>query len=214
MTFQRTDPRRIRAAVACGIAALGGVCLAGCSIFGSDGDGPEADGTVRALVVGDSVTVLSKEELRAELDWVDELDVRATNGYRTDELLEGAREGAKADPDFGVFMPGYNDILQERVDTPALGEMMDIAAGLPCSVWFLIPIDGGYAPELVGTWNERVQALADEHDNVHVSEAWKHLVEATPDFTFISDVDAVHPNDAGRKAIAGAMAVEADRFCR
>lgn len=202
-------PSRFAPVLACGIAAttLG---LAGCSLLDSDDGGSE----VRALVVGDSVTVLSQEELRSELDWVDVVDVRATNGYRTDQLLDGARKGADEAPDFGLFLPGYNDILEEKADTPALEEMMSVAAGLPCSVWFLIPTDGGYRRDLVDTWNRRVRSLAADHDNVHVSDAWKVLVEKTPAFTFISDLDAVHPNQDGRDALAGAMALEADRLCR
>lgn len=183
------------------------VLAAGCSLFGSD-DGP------RVLVVGDSVTVLSKEELRDQLTWAGTVDVRAEVRLRTDQLLDMARSGADEDPDIGIFLPGYNDILQGRADTNALDQMMDVAAGIPCAIWLLIPVDGGYPRDQVDTWNRRVQELAKEHPNVHVSDGWKVLVEKTPAFTFISDVDAVHPNQQGRDALAKVMAGVANDRCR
>ncbi len=182
--------------------------LSGCSLIGSDDD-------VRVLVVGDSVTVLSEDDLRSELDWADTIDVRATNRLRTDELLDGdARAGADADPDIGIFMPGYNDVLQDRVDNPALEEMMALASGLPCAVWLLLPTETGMETDRVQRWNQRVQDLADEQENVYVSDGWKRLVEATPDFALLSELDGVHPNDDGRRAIAAVMAAEAEARCR
>jgi lysophospholipase L1-like esterase len=181
--------------------------LSGCSLMTSDDD-------VRVLVVGDSVTVLSEDALRAELDWADTIDVRATNGLRIDELLDGARAGAEDNPDFGIFMPGYNDVMQERVDNPALEEMMGLASELPCAVWLLLPADGGLVADQAEIWNQRVRDLADPHETVHVSDGWKRLVETTPEFTFVSEADAVHPNAEGRKALASVMTAEAEKHCR
>ncbi|WP_421119729.1 hypothetical protein ACE2AJ_20645 [Aquihabitans daechungensis] len=196
--------------------AASAIILSSCSMLRSDDSSPTdatGDGSLRVLVVGDSVTVMSSKELRAELEWADRTDIRAQSGLRTDQLLAGARAGAEAEPDIGIFMPGYNDILQDRVDTPALGEMMTVAAGLPCAVWMLLPTDGGYASDLVETWNDRVRDAAANHDNVSTSNDWKRLVEASPDFTFVSETDAVHPNERGQKAIAAAMAQEARKQC-
>jgi lysophospholipase L1-like esterase len=181
--------------------------LSGCALIDSD-DGP------RVLVVGDSVTVLSEDALRDELDWADTIDFRATNGLRTDELLDGARAGADEDPDIGMFMPGYNDVMQERVDNPALEEMMDVAAALPCAVWLLLPADGGLVAGDAERWNQRVRDLAEPHGSVHVSDGWKRLVETTPEFTLVSEVDGVHPNAEGRKAVAAVMTAEAEKHCR
>ena len=55
--------------------------LSGCSLVASD---DTDDGAVRILVVGDSVTVLSEDDLRSELDWAGSIDVRATSRQRTD----------------------------------------------------------------------------------------------------------------------------------
>jgi lysophospholipase L1-like esterase len=194
-----------------------GLALSSCSLVGDDDDGPgdaTGDGSIRVLVVGDSVTVLSEEELRGELGWADQVDIRAHSGWRTDELLDGARSGAAEGPDIGVFLPGYNDVLQDRVDTPALDDMMAVAADLPCAVWFLLPTDGGYSSNLVEVWNARVERAAAEHPTVSISNDWKRLVEESPDFTFLSEADAVHPNRDGQRALATAMSQEARRRCR
>lgn len=185
--------------------------LSGCSLVASD---DTDDGAVRILVVGDSVTVLSEDDLRSELDWADAIDVRATSRLRTDELLDGARAGADEDPDIGIFMPGYNDVMQDRADNPALEEMMGVASGLPCAVWLLLPTETGMSRDLVQRWNRRVQDLAGQEDNVHVSDGWKVLVEETPAFTLVSEADAVHPNPEGRRAIAAVMGAEAEKHCR
>lgn len=196
--------RRAGRAIAIAMALV--LVLSGCSLF--DDDGP------RVLVVGDSVTVLSKEELRDQLGWAGDVDVRAQVRLRTDQLLDMAQEGADEDPDIGIFLPGYNDLLQGGADTKALNQMIDIAAGIPCSIWLLIPVDGGYPRDQVDTWNRRVIELAAKHPNIHVTDGWKKLVEETPAFTFISNVDAVHPNQQGRTALAKVMAGVANDQCR
>lgn len=185
------------------MVALAGVLLASCS----HDDGP------RVMVVGDSVTVLSKQELQREFDWVSDLDVRATSGLRTDELLPGALRGAAEEPDIGIFLPGYNDVLQDRVDDPALADMVDLSADLPCSVWLLLPTDGGYSSKAVARWNDRVRSLTAEHPNVSTSDEWKRLVEASPDFTFVKEIDAVHPNKDGQRALAKVMSQLARDRC-
>ena len=205
-TIRSGGSRRPTATMGAGALACV-LVLSACSMIGSDDD-------VRVLVVGDSVTVLSEDDLRSELDWADTIDIRATNRLRTDELLEGARAGAEADPDIGIFMPGYNDVLQDRADNPALEEMMALASGLPCAVWLLLPTETGMETDRVQRWNQRVRDLADRRDNVYVSDGWKRLVEETPDFALLSELDGVHPNVDGRRAIAAVMAAEAEARCR
>jgi hypothetical protein len=160
------------------------------------------------------VTRLSAGELRKELEWADTVDIRAHNGYRTDELLTTVRDGVDASPDIGVFMPGYNDILQDRAETTALETMVELASEIPCSVWLLIPTDGGYSTEQVNTWNRRVLAAAEDHDSIHIERDWTRLVERSPEFTFLSEADAVHPNLQGQTAIAKVMSRAATRECR
>lgn len=188
------------------LVALVAILVPACS-FGGDDDGPVV------LVVGDSVTDLSRQELGQDFGWADELIVRAKAGATTEELLPLAEDGASHDPDIGVFLPGYNDILKQQADTGALDDMVELAAGLPCSVWLLLPTDGGYDPAQVEAWNGRLEQAADEHDSIHLSSDWKRLVEESPDFTFLSRRDAIHPNKAGQRAIASVMADQAKDRC-
>jgi hypothetical protein len=181
--------------------------VAACGLF-SDDDGP------RVLVVGDSVTRLAADQLREKMSWAEAVDIKARDGDRTDQLLAAARRGVDASPDIGIFMPGYNDILQNRAETDALAAMIALAAEVECSVWLLIPEDGGYSTSQVRTWNQRVRAAADKHSSLHVERDWKRLVERSPSFTFVSQLDAVHPNKQGREAVAEVMSTAAQRRCR
>ncbi|HRW38620.1 MAG TPA: SGNH/GDSL hydrolase family protein [Aquihabitans sp.] len=183
----------------------------GCSLVGDDRGVDAGDAVV--LVVGDSVTELSRQELGRQMDWAKELIVRAKSGATTEELLPLARDGADHDPDIGVFLPGYNDVLDDQADTTALDDMVELAASLPCAVWLLLPTDGGYSPDQVDTWNARVEQAGDDHDSIHVVDDWKRLVEGSPDFTFLSERDAVHPNGDGQAAIAKVMSDRARELC-
>ena len=95
--------------------------LTGCGLF-------DRDPGERVLIVGDSVTFMSSGSLKEDFSWADEVDIKAVSGLRTDELLPFAEEGMTHDPSSGVFMPGYNDVLQGRVAQAKLPEMMDLAA--------------------------------------------------------------------------------------
>lgn len=182
------------------------VGAAGCSLVG--------DEPPDVLVVGDSVTELSRQELGEEMDdWAGELIVRARSGATTAQLVPLAEDGLTKEPDVGVFLPGYNDVLRGRADAPALDDMIELAADLPCAVWLLLPTDGGYDPEQVERWNARLEQAADEHPSIHLSSDWKRLVEESPTFTFLSERDAIHPNAEGQRAIAEVMSAEAREAC-
>ncbi len=64
------------------------------------------------------------------------------------------------------------------------------------------------------SWNRRVEALARLHENVTIVRGWKQLVDESPKFTYLMDVDAVHPNRRGRRALAGVMADAAHTACQ
>lgn len=189
------------------VAALAATAaLGGCGLFDDEPSG-------RVLVVGDSVTYQSRNWVTKALGGEDEVDLKATSGLRTDELLEGAKEGVSHDPSRGIFMPGYNDVLQNRVDRAALPEMMDLAAQVPCSVWLLIPEKGVYSPDIAKDWNQRVRDEAAGHDNVHVVDDWARLVDDSQKYALVKSADAVHPNGLGRKAIGEVMDHSLDREC-
>lgn len=177
-----------------------------CGLFGRDAG-------ERVLIVGDSVTYQSRAELKEEFAWADELDIKATSGLRTDELLPGAEEGVGNDPSSAVFMPGYNDILQGKVPEAAVPEMMDLAAEVPCAVWMLIPVEGVYSRTDAEAFNQRVREEAEGHDSVHLVDDWARLVDGSQDFALVKQEDAVHPNDLGRRVVAQAMGESLKREC-
>ena len=183
-----------------------GVALAGCGLFDDDASG-------RTLVVGDSVTYQSRGYIVKDLGGGDEVEMKAHSGLRTDQLLPGAEEGVGHDPKRAIFMPGYNDVLQDKVDEAAVPEMMDLAADVPCSVWLLIPTKGVYSASIAEAWNQRVRDEAAGHDNVHLVDDWARLVDNSQEYALVKSEDAVHPNPLGRKAIGEVMAKSIDREC-
>ncbi|HWJ64397.1 MAG TPA: SGNH/GDSL hydrolase family protein [Acidimicrobiales bacterium] len=195
---------RTAAAVAATVLLLS--LLAGCGLFDDDpGD--------RVLVVGDSVTYQSRAYLTKEFSWADELEIKAHSGLRTDQLLPGAKEGVSHHPSSAAFMPGYNDVLQDRVAQAAIPQMMEVAAEVPCSVWLLIPVRGVYSADLARSYNARVRKAAEGHDNVHLVDDWARLVDDSPEYALVKREDAVHPNPLGRKVVAEVMSKSIQREC-
>ena len=96
MPTLRTRSRTARIASLTTCAVLG-VLLSSCGLF-------DRDAGERVLIVGDSVTYQSRGPLKEEFSWAGELDIKATNGLRTDELLPGAEEGVSHDPASAAFM--------------------------------------------------------------------------------------------------------------
>jgi len=180
--------------------------LSGCGLF-------DRDPGERVLIGGDSVTYMSSGPLKEDFSWADEVDIKAVSGLRTDELLPFAKEGLSHDPSSAVFMPGYNDVLQNRVNEAALPQMMDLAAQVPCSVWLLIPDKGVYDPKIAQAWNQRVRDEAEGYPNVHVVDDWARLVDGSQQYALVKTEDGVHPNDLGRKAVAEVMAKSLQREC-
>lgn len=195
-----------RTALTLAAAALLSAGLVSCGLFSDDQSG-------RILVVGDSVTYQSRAYLVKDLGGSDQVDLQARSGLRTDELLPGAEEGVSHDPRSAVFMPGYNDVLQNRVDRSPLPEMMDLAAQVPCTVWLLIPTRGVYDPKIAEAWNQRVREEAAGHENVHVVDDWARLVDDSQQYALVKSEDAVHPNALGRKTIGDVMSKALDREC-
>lgn len=180
--------------------------LGGCGLFSDDSSG-------RILVVGDSVTYQSRAYVVKDLGGSDQVEMKAHSGLRTDQLLPGAEEGVDHGPRSAIFMPGYNDVLQDRVDQAPVPEMMDLAAEVPCSVWLLIPTKGVYRPEIAEAWNQRVRDEAAGHENVHLVDDWARLVDGSQQYALVQTEDGVHPNALGRKAIGGVMSKALEREC-
>ncbi len=176
-----------------------------------------AAATEGVLVVGDSVTFLSTKELVRAFDGAPEISVQGRLGNRTDQLLPVARQYVeKVDPSVIVILTGYND-LDQRVDTSkAVNEMMDVTAGVPCSVWVLLPTKAKYPAEAAKAFNARIENLADQHPSVHVTEGWRDAVDDTSDERPDSDLiskDLIHPLPAGSQRLAQIEADAVSRQC-
>lgn len=200
--------RARRAGTAAAIVLLASALLSAC---GSDAP-PEPEGP-EVLVVGDSVTVLSSEELRSRFDWAGSVRVEATSGATTEELLDDARDGVGREPDIGVFLVGYNDLRDEDPDPESLADMVALAAELDCAVWFLLPEELGHPRRLARAWNRNVVEQAEAHPSVHVSEQWRDLVDASEPGEYVYRADEIHPNQAGQRALGRLMASEAQARC-
>lgn len=172
----------------------------------------------RVLVVGDSVTYMSANPIKDAFDWTDNVDVQGRPGYRTDQLVPVAVELVGADdPEVLVVLTGYNDLTQGVDTSPAVEQMMDLAAARPCAVWLLLPTKGGYAAAAAEAFNSRLVALAEDRASVHLSTDWRDAVDATdgpdPDPGLVSE-DGIHPVGDGVARLARAMEEAAGRECR
>lgn len=172
----------------------------------------------RVLIVGDSVTVISDEELVAAFDWTDHLDVQGRVGFRTGQLVPVALQAVQKDkPEILVVLTGYNDLLQAVDAEKALGQMMDIAASVRCAVWVLLPLKSNYPAADAEDINEVVQDLAADHPSVHVTGEWRDVVDGLrgpdPNPELISG-DHIHPTPAGSARLAEIEQAAVTSNCR
>lgn len=174
-----------------------------------------AEGT-KVLIVGDSVTYLSIDQLEERFDWTDNLTIHGFPGYRTDQVLHHAQTDYHQDePPIVVAMTGYNDLTQEVDTDQAVQEMMTLLGEAECAVWVLIPTKGAVEADRLEAFNDRASALADDA-GVHVASGWRDAADDTdgpePDPALVSD-DGIHPLDEGAEVIADVMASAVEEHC-
>lgn len=172
----------------------------------------------RVLIIGDSVTAGSSEELLAEFSWTSRLDVQGLSGFRTDQMLQVAlRKVAQDNPEIVVVLTGYNDLAQEADTTKAVAQMMDLATSVPCAVWVLLPIKGEYPMSDGKAFDDRIERLAAEHRSVHVTTAWRDAVDGVkgrvPNQKLVKR-DRTHPTPAGSRLLARIEEEAVSRHCR
>lgn len=171
------------------------------------------------LVVGDSVTFMSFEDLRDEFGPDTKLDPVARPGYRSSNLMPfvedavAARERSGKELERAVFLVGYNDVWKEEVGQNRLDEMVELSARFDCAVWLTLPVRpageppavGDFDPELGDDWNEMIADLVAEHDNLHLVTTWADAIEGASSADEYLDDDGIHPNDAGQELLAKTM---------
>ncbi|MBX3313048.1 MAG: SGNH/GDSL hydrolase family protein [Actinobacteria bacterium] len=160
-----------------------------------------ADGV---MFVGDSVTFLSLDDLNGDLG-AKHPAYYARPGFTSADLLpifKQAVEEREADGDpleQVAMLIGYNDVLHDDVESPALGEIMTLAGKFDCAIWLELP-PVPLRTELVDRWNERARAEARKHPSIHLVDEWRKLVASDPD-AYVPD-DGVHPNAKGREELS------------
>ncbi|HYI61732.1 MAG TPA: SGNH/GDSL hydrolase family protein [Acidimicrobiales bacterium] len=173
-------------------------------------------GGTHVAAVGDSVTYLSAGVLQERFDWADRFDVQARPGFRTDQLVPVAEDLLADGPDALVLLTGYNDILQLADPEAGLQLMVEVATRAPCAVWMLVPVKGDYDRASMEAYNTRLEELTRPVSTIHLSPAWRDVVDAPegpdPSSDLIS-TDRVHPTDAGSRILAEAMEAAVRREC-
>lgn len=172
----------------------------------------------RTLVVGDSVTFLSREEIAEVLGPDHALDVRGLSGYKTDELLPVLRDGIDDhDPDVAVVFTGHNDVLHDHDAEPALTQMADLLQDeVRCVVWVELPVKGLWPPDLAASVNQRIAQLAEDRDAIHLETTWRDAVDDSPGVApsmELVQTDQVHPNEAGQRRLAEAIGAAVRSSC-
>ena len=175
---------------------------------------PVDDGVV---FVGDSVTVLSLGDLNADLGSKHPAYI-ARVGFRSDQLLplfakvvDERRQDDGGDLRQVALLVGYNDVLQEDVEGPALGEVMALAARFDCAVWLELPTVPMH--ELAtARWNERAVATAAKYPNVHLVDTWRRAAISAKPGTLLRS-DGVHPNARGQATLTRIYVDAIGRAC-
>ncbi|MGI8939278.1 MAG: SGNH/GDSL hydrolase family protein [Iamia sp.] len=172
----------------------------------------------RVLVVGDSVTFMSRSALDGAFDWTDNFDAQGRPGYRTDQLVPVALRKIDEDqPDTLVLLTGYNDLTQGIDTTAAVDQLMGIAGDVPCAVWVLLPTKGEFDQAAAEAFDQRIVALAEDQPTVHLATDWRDVVDAgpgpDPDPRLVSE-DHIHPTEEGIARLARVMEEAVTRECR
>ena len=179
------------------------------------------------LVVGDSVTYMSFEDLRAEFDPDTDLEPYARPGYRSTDLLPLATKAIANRVDAGlpldraIFLVGYNDVWLDQTEHRDLEKMVAESARFQCAIWLTLPTrpggkppaTGDFDPELAERWNARLARLVKQHKSLHLVTDWQKAIEGAPASRYL-EKDGIHPNSAGQEKLAEIMHNKLQSSCR
>lgn len=197
--YRRPDPHRPALALLTVLAAAAAVSA--CSSTESTG------------VVGDSITVMTSDELEAsEQDW----DVEAVIGATAGEMVAPAEQLSERSPDQVVLNVGTNDALQRLPVDRATTDLERLVATFgDARCVHLVTISTGLPPtgeppsaDIAAQINEWIEQRAGGDERLRVID-WDAEVSAEPDLMM---ADRIHPDDSGQERLASMMA-EAVRSC-
>ncbi len=118
------------------------------------------------------------------------------------------------------MLVGYNDVRVRQLDPPGLAGMVADSAAYRCPIWLTLPSRPGGQPGsnamvasgLVDQLNLHAAHQVALHRRVHAATDWRDAVTVAPVGSLLQD-DGVHPNAAGRVALASAIHQAIARSC-
>jgi hypothetical protein len=178
----------------------------------------ERHDSASVAVVGDSITVLVRDDLRRELSPRYRADVRAQNGKRIDEMLVPLRGALQAKPRDAVVNLGTNDALQ-AVTHPSwhagFSSMVRALEPVKCAVLVNISTALPHGPrtnKVAGDINAAIGRAVAEHPNMHVID-WDARVRGAGGAALVEE-DRIHPSARGQVALATEIRQALDTECR
>jgi lysophospholipase L1-like esterase len=169
------------------------------------------------VVVGDSITYFSGNDISAALGAGYSADIHAGIGRRIDEMLPTLEHAAHAHPFAVVVNLGSNDALQARTHPDwrrGFDRMLALVAPQRC---VLITTINTRLPGRAGTRtvandiNAALLTAAGTHPNLHIVD-WNAAV-LTGKATALLTPDGIHPSPAGQLTLAALTRTELVERC-
>jgi lysophospholipase L1-like esterase len=169
--------------------------------------------------LGDSITVISADDISSTLDRDYRPEYSAVLGIQTGQLLPAARTAAEADPDQVVIDLGTNDVLQKAPLDESDGHLAELVGLFPGSRCIhLVTINTNMAAYGISyrsraqEINRSIRRLAASDPRIGIID-WDAAMSADvaahpPGGTLTSD--SIHPNDAGKQVLARSVRTALD----
>ena len=158
------------------------------------------------VVIGDSITYFSGNDIRAALGAGYDADIEAGIGRRIDEMLPALERAAHAHPFAVVVNLGSNDALQARTHPDWRRGFDRLLALLTSQRCVLLTTINTRLPGQAGTGtvandiNTALVSAADAHRNLHIVD-WNAAVHGENEATLLTP-DRIHPSPAGQLTLA------------
>lgn len=183
------------------VVSVGGLALAKVGPFAGSS----------TLIVGDSVTNLSRAEIQATTG----AHVHARNGYTWAEMGPKVLDALAVmgdTPDRAGVLLGYNDVLLDRQNLDATRVVLAELRSVDCVVVLQLPMLFG---KDVDAYNRQVQAIVDDLPNTTTDDGWAKVINANlDDNADMVQADLVHPKGhRTRQALADSYQQAFDRHC-
>lgn len=172
-----------------------------------------ADAGPRVAVLGDSITALDAEALQSSLGDDYRFAISGNFGRTAAQVRPEAEELAQRTFAQVIINLGTNDVLQggsTRDAVEAIAQYVDLFDSASCvhvvtvNEHMVNQRTGASTGDLAAQFNERLRALADSEDRVHVIDwnavAEANLNDADPATSTLTE-DSIHPTPEGNQAL-------------